>query len=299
MSSPQGGLSICIPIYNKGPLLGRMLESIARQQIENLEVVAVNNGSSDNSLEVLESWKDRLNLRIYTLPRTISAPENWLLALSLGTREFLKLQLGDDLIPDGAVAALMGRLRTDPEVGFVFGDSFPIDGEGKVIRNGVLNDYWTSVNSVRRAMGSARSPADKADVFRRTHLGSSAFGDANSIILRSSLVPVLRQGVNRLSNAFQTWPEYEIYLRLFAAAQAGHVDVTSSYFSYDDETSLSKIHNKDFRRRAHDMPAANIVILLLLDPDLRPMTRELGTFFFLKLLVWHAAKMGLMLVGKR
>lgn len=299
MPEDKGGLSICIPVYNKAPLLGRTLESIRRQNIDNLEVVAVDNGSKDDSLKILESWRDRLHLKIYSLPKTISAPENWLLALSLATREFTKLQGADDIIPDGALAALLQKLRDDAQIGFVCGKSLPMDGRGEMIRTGVLHDYWSMVNETRRQMGAARTIEEKGACLARMRIGWSMFGDANSMVFRSKLLPCLRQGVDNLAASFQTWPEYEINLRLFAAADAGFVDMPVSFYSYDEDSHLKKIDTYAFRRRSNDMPAANIVIMLMLDPDLRPLMRAAGWRFALKMLGWHTAKGWLMMRGKK
>lgn len=299
MPEAIGRLSICIPVYNKAPLLGRTLESIRRQNIPDLEVVAVNNGSKDDSLKVLESWQDKLNLKIYSLPRTISAPENWLLALSLGTGEFLKLQLADDPIPDGAIAPLLAVLRAEPAVGLACGNSLPIDERGELIRTGVLHDYWNSVNRTRAEFGAARTLQEKGACLSRMRIGSSMFGDASATVFRASLLPHLRDGINHLATCFQTWPEYEINLRLFAVADARHLDIPVSLFSYDDDNHLKKIDRPEFRRRAHDIPALNILTLFLLDLSLRPLVRAAGFFFILKMFAWHTAKAAMMMVGRK
>ena len=240
MSETKGGLSVCIPVYNKAALLGRTLESIRRQNIAHLEVVAVNNGSTDDSLKVLESWRDRLNLKIFSLSKTISAPEKWLLALSLGTEKFLKLQLADDPILDGALTALLAVLHHEPTVGLACGNSLPIDDRGEIIRTGVLHDYWSSINRTRAEFAAARNLREKGACLARMRIGSSMFGDANSTVFRASLLPYLRQGINNLSTSFQTWPEYEINLRLFAVAEARHLDIPVSHFSYDSDNHLKK-----------------------------------------------------------
>lgn len=229
MSETKGGLPVCIPVYNKAALLGRTLESIRRQNIAHLEVVAVNKGSTDDSLKVLELWRDRLNLKIFPLPKTIFAPENWLLALSLGTGKFLKLQLADDPIPDGALTALLAC-----------GNSLPIADRGEIIRTGVLHDYWSIINRTRAEFAAARNLREKGACLARMRIGSRMFGDANSTVFRASLLPHLRQGINNLSTSFQTWPEYEINLRLFAAAEARHLDIPVSHFSYDSDNHLKK-----------------------------------------------------------
>jgi glycosyltransferase involved in cell wall biosynthesis len=58
-------LSVIIPFRNAAPHIHGQLEALASQACDHeWEVVAVDNGSSDNSREIVESFRDRLNLVI-------------------------------------------------------------------------------------------------------------------------------------------------------------------------------------------------------------------------------------------
>ena len=46
------GISIIVPIYNAGNYLDECLHSITKQSYELLEIILVNDGSTDNSLEI-------------------------------------------------------------------------------------------------------------------------------------------------------------------------------------------------------------------------------------------------------
>lgn len=66
---PQTGtvtVSIIIPALNEERMVGRCLDSLAKLDFvrEKFEVVLVDNGSTDKTLEIAESFQDRLNLRI-------------------------------------------------------------------------------------------------------------------------------------------------------------------------------------------------------------------------------------------
>jgi glycosyltransferase involved in cell wall biosynthesis len=50
-------VSVIIPNYNYARFLGQAIESVLSQSFGNLELIVVNNGSSDNSLEVLQKYK--------------------------------------------------------------------------------------------------------------------------------------------------------------------------------------------------------------------------------------------------
>lgn len=51
-------ISIIIPVYNRAELVTTTLDSIARQTLRPIDVILVDNNSSDNTLEVLNHWKE-------------------------------------------------------------------------------------------------------------------------------------------------------------------------------------------------------------------------------------------------
>jgi dolichol-phosphate mannosyltransferase len=66
---------VIIPAYNEGPNLGVVLHDL--QQLSSmlpLGVIVVNDGSRDNTLEVAESFRDRLDLEIVTHPVNLGVP---------------------------------------------------------------------------------------------------------------------------------------------------------------------------------------------------------------------------------
>ena len=49
-------ISVIIPIYNSSKTLKRTLDSVINQSYRNLEIVLVNDGSTDNSLSICEQY---------------------------------------------------------------------------------------------------------------------------------------------------------------------------------------------------------------------------------------------------
>ena len=49
-------VSIIIPAYNTSAYIGPMLQSVINQSFRNLEIIVVNDGSKDNTLEIVESY---------------------------------------------------------------------------------------------------------------------------------------------------------------------------------------------------------------------------------------------------
>ena len=55
MASPE--ISVVLPVYNAERTVGIALRSVLQQSIiDNIEVIAINDGSSDDSLSILQEW---------------------------------------------------------------------------------------------------------------------------------------------------------------------------------------------------------------------------------------------------
>ena len=52
-------VSIVVPVYNTGKYIVRCLDSIMRQTLEDMEVVCVNDGSTDGSLDILKEYEKK------------------------------------------------------------------------------------------------------------------------------------------------------------------------------------------------------------------------------------------------
>lgn len=55
----QPVVTTIIPVYNKGKYLDRCLKSITGQSINNIEIILINDGSTDNSIEICREWESR------------------------------------------------------------------------------------------------------------------------------------------------------------------------------------------------------------------------------------------------
>ena len=73
-------VSVIIPVYNAAPFLKDSIESVINQTYSNIEIICINDGSTDNSLEILKLFSDKI---------TIISQENQGLAyaLNVGIKE--------------------------------------------------------------------------------------------------------------------------------------------------------------------------------------------------------------------
>jgi glycosyltransferase involved in cell wall biosynthesis len=123
-------VSIVIPSYNYDRFLGEAIESALRQTHAPVEVVVVDDGSTDGSRAVISSFGARIKT---VLQDNLGLPS----ARNSGIREaggeyLLFLDADDGLLP-GAAADLLEGFALRPEAGIVFGDAVWMDEKGREI----------------------------------------------------------------------------------------------------------------------------------------------------------------------
>ena len=106
-------VSVCIPCHNAAPYVGAALDSVLAQTWKHLEIIVVNDGSTDGSAEVLERYKD-LGVRVIHQDNCGQcAAANRAFAESTG--DYIKFFDADDLLSPEMIERQMERLsgRTD------------------------------------------------------------------------------------------------------------------------------------------------------------------------------------------
>ena len=70
-------ISVVIPTYNEERDIGDLLESLAKQTFKNFEVIIVDNYSNDRTIEIVNRFKGRINIRIYKIKSNVSKARNF------------------------------------------------------------------------------------------------------------------------------------------------------------------------------------------------------------------------------
>lgn len=124
-------ISVIIPAYNYAHLLPRALDSVLAQWADDIELLVINDGSTDNTAEVLADYAQR-----YPQVQVISqanagaaAARNHGIRLAHG-RYALLLDADDELLPE-ALASLRQTLQANPDAGLVLGAQLSVTADGR------------------------------------------------------------------------------------------------------------------------------------------------------------------------
>jgi glycosyltransferase involved in cell wall biosynthesis len=123
-------ISVIVPALNQAAFVERTLLSILNQGYPNLELIVVDGGSTDGTLEVLDRYKDHIS-------HLSSSPDNGQSdALNRGfakaTGDIMAWMNSDDLYLPGALRAAADAFRAFPDATVIFGDWWSIDSEDRV-----------------------------------------------------------------------------------------------------------------------------------------------------------------------
>lgn len=127
-------VSIVIPAYNGMPYLVDAVESALAQDYDPIEVIVIENGSTDGSLAWLEEQSDR-RLRVVRRATTQAAADNWTQAILESRGPYVKLMCADDLIEPFTVSRQVASLQSHPGALMAASRRRVIDASGTVLRS--------------------------------------------------------------------------------------------------------------------------------------------------------------------
>lgn len=126
-------LSVIIPTYNGGKYLESALESVVQQQDNGVECIVIDDGSTDNTLEIIRGFQDKLNLKLIAKTGARSWVTNTNHGLSQAQGKYACFLHQDDLWLEGRLETLKQIIVSDHQASLYLHDSIFIDQEGKTL----------------------------------------------------------------------------------------------------------------------------------------------------------------------
>jgi glycosyltransferase involved in cell wall biosynthesis len=122
-------VSVCIPSFNHAPFIRECVVSVLSQSTQDLEVIVTDDASSDNSMQVLDSFKDR-RVRVQRHPKTLGPSAAINSAVQQARGEYVAVLGSDDLFLADKLAEQVAVLEQRREICAVFSFADGIDEQG-------------------------------------------------------------------------------------------------------------------------------------------------------------------------
>lgn len=113
-------LTIAVPTYNGAKTIKNLLDSIAPQVDDSIEVMIINNHSTDSTLEIVKSFQSSLrNLRIINQSRNVGPDANFLDCFKKANGKYVHLISDDDVYIENSIPKILDVLSSN-DLGLVY-----------------------------------------------------------------------------------------------------------------------------------------------------------------------------------
>jgi GT2 family glycosyltransferase/glycosyltransferase involved in cell wall biosynthesis len=134
-------VSVVIPAYNHEKYVGEAIQSVLDQTFQDLELIIINDGSTDNTETEILKFKDE-RIRYFSQEnRGLSATLNRGIELARG--EYFNFLPSDDAFFPEKLATQLKAFEESKEIGVVFSYHLVVGGEGKEVKDDPIVDWFT------------------------------------------------------------------------------------------------------------------------------------------------------------
>lgn len=266
----KGLVSVVLPVYNGGEVLKESIKSVLMQTYKNFELIVVNDGSIDKSLEIAEEFaKQDTRIRIIN-------QENKKLptALSVGFRhakgEFFTWTSADNIMLKDCLEIMVSDIQKKPDVSMVYGNMRLIDKRGRIKRG----RGWFEKPMLS---GNVRFPKDTRalNTYANNTIGAAFLYRAEALYILGDY------------SKFKTnLEDYDYWMRMNSLLKIEHIDEEKPIYLYrihedsltahDRELGITKNRYKlmvwdDFRR---DFYTSGLVWIVDAEDEENPYYKE-------------------------
>ncbi|MFB2895268.1 glycosyltransferase [Aerosakkonemataceae cyanobacterium BLCC-F50] len=139
-------ISVIIPVYNGEATIKETIASVLNQTFKDFELIVINDGSTDSTLDVVSSIQDP-RIKVFSYPNGNQAVSRNR-GLSHATGEYISFIDADDLWTPDKLEAQLKALQENPQAAVAYSWTDLIDEEGNFIRGGA-KIYWKGESHAR------------------------------------------------------------------------------------------------------------------------------------------------------
>jgi glycosyltransferase involved in cell wall biosynthesis len=203
---PTPLVTIVIPAYNHGNYLKQAIDSVLNQDYSNIELIVLDDGSTDNTREVLDGFGDRFYWECQkNMGQASTLNKGW----GMAKGEILAYLSADDVLLPQATSKSVQCLQDNPDAVLCYGDFRLIDSESRLIRNVTAPEY-----SYREMVVRFICAPGPGAYFRRSAFVHTDGWDA----------------------AFRQYPDYDYWLRLGLLGSFVHIHEQLAVFRVHEDS---------------------------------------------------------------
>jgi glycosyltransferase involved in cell wall biosynthesis len=125
-------VSVYIPTFNYAKFIEKAIDSVLCQTLKDWELIIIDDGSTDNTLEVIHKYEEHPQITINKQEnKGLNKTNNIALRLSRG--QYIMRLDADDYLDENALFMLSGTLDSMPDIDLIYPDYFEVDPEENIL----------------------------------------------------------------------------------------------------------------------------------------------------------------------
>lgn len=237
-------VSVIIPNYNHGRYLPERIESVLNQTFRDIEIIILDDSSTDNSKEIIEYYVKTFPeiISIYNNSNSGSPFNQWNKGAERASGEFIWIAESDDYAEPSFIERCVTILSENPNIGLAYCDSLIIDEEKSSRR-------LASADKVRfhKTRWMSDYINDGRDEIKKYLSLENTIYNASSVIFRKS--KYLEAGM--ASQSMKYCGDWLMYIRVLLISDIAYINEPLNNFRIHSLSSYRKYyHNNDYLKES-------------------------------------------------
>lgn len=237
-------VTVLMSVYNGEKFLKEAIESILTQTFEDFEFLIINDGSTDSSVKIIESYNDP-RIRLIHNEKNLKLIASLNKGISLAKGKYIARMDCDDISMPGRFEREVKFLETNPEYGLVGTYYTVIDGSG----NEKYKVSYPSNNDLIKLFLSVNCPLVHGSVMGKTELfKQNPYGSKEFYAVEDYELWVRMSKVTKIHNIPEYLFKYRIYGESFSDSKAKAMADQTLELS----KKLYKSNKKEYKKLAQE-----------------------------------------------
>ncbi len=247
----SGLVSVIIPTYNRGYFISKTIDSVLAQTYRPIEIIVVDDGSDDDTREVVGKFGAQVRY-VYQQNAGLASARNTGLAAAEG--EYIAFQDSDDIWLPWKLEAQVELMRHVPDLALVWTDMTAVDPDGEIVREKHLSKMYTvyqRINAEKHLPSSGLVKDFWSDCPSELRGVTFRYGDIFASMFLGNLVHpptalIRRRHIHQAGGLDITFAwtceDYEFFWRVSRHGHGAIIDAPSMFYRVDAADQLTKPH---------------------------------------------------------
>lgn len=229
-------VSIIIPNYNHAPYLKERIDSVLNQNYQDFEVIILDDCSTDNSRDVIESYRNnpKISQIVFNEQNSGSTFKQWNKGIDLAKGEWIWIAESDDISESNLLENLIKGIETDTEITLAYCQSHRMDSLGKITGS------WLTQTTDHRTNFSEEFVENGKKFIEEDLIKHNVIPNASAVIFKKDVA----YQVDLVDEDIKYNSDWLFWMKLILESKIYFCPLELNYFRYHDKSVIASAKKK-------------------------------------------------------